>query len=256
MVVPALNEEHRLGSMLHGLRVYVAQNSLPVAVEVIVVDNDSTDATAEVAWAASTSELPVRVVRCAVRGKGAAVRAGVAATDADLVGYMDADGATSFAAIMSGLFELSLGAEVAIGSRAVFGSDVTARHRGVRKRGATLFRGLAARVVPGVSDTQCGFKLMSGRAARALCSEQSLTGFTFDVELLALAQRRGLVISEFPVTWTDIPGSTFSPARHGLSSFVGIARVAWRMRGVTGQDNVTILTQAATPALLEPLLEA
>ena len=96
IVIPAFNEERRLPRTLRELRRHVvAHRGVLGRVEVIVVDNASSDATAEVARAASSAALPVRVVHCARQGKGAAVRTGLLATDADLVGFMDADGANA-----------------------------------------------------------------------------------------------------------------------------------------------------------------
>src|SRR5689334_21725219 len=100
IVIPAYNEELRLPRTLRTLRRFVAQRrSFLGAVEVLVVDNGSTDRTAEVARAAATPALPVRVVACLERGKGAAVRAGLLASDAEVVAFMDADGATDLTAL-------------------------------------------------------------------------------------------------------------------------------------------------------------
>lgn len=249
LVIPAYNEELRLGSTLQSLGEFVARGEILVPVECIVVDNASDDATAAVAAAYSSALLPVRVVRCEVRGKGAAVRAGVAATDSDFVGFMDADGATELEALTEALRLLGTSADVAIASRAVEGADVTARHSRLRSLGATGFRSLAAKIVPGVQDTQCGLKVMRGPVARDLFANLTLTGFTFDVELLALARQRSLRVTEFPVVWRDIPGSTFTPARHGLTSFVDLARVAWRMRAAR-----TVTARPARLPFIEPVV--
>ena len=97
LIIPAFNEQNRLPSTLQSLRAYVLSTAgLPhPPLEVLVVDNGSTDRTAECALAMSTPAMPVRVLHCAEPGKGAAVRAGVAASTADVVGFMDADGANA-----------------------------------------------------------------------------------------------------------------------------------------------------------------
>lgn len=258
IVVPALNEAQRLPLTLRELRRHVlASRSLLGPVEVIVVDNGSTDETASVARAADSPAMPVRVVPGPVPGKGAAVRAGVAATDADIVGFMDADGATRMDALDEAWRLLAVGADVAIGSRAVAGSETDVRHQRVRERGAQLYRSCSARVVPGIRDTQCGFKVMRGDLARSLFADLRTTGFAFDVELLARARARGAAISEFPVVWADVPGSTFSPARHGLGSFLSLVAISWWLRrersaapaGVIGADPV--LELAPPPTALE-----
>ena len=216
---------------LRELRRYVLRVRAVVGpVEVIVVDNGSTDATAQVAAAADSPAMPVRVVRCETPGKGAAVRAGVAATDAAVIGFMDADGATRLDALEEAWRHLALGADIAIGSRAATGADTETRHSWLRDRGARTYRACTARVVPGVLDTQCGFKLMAGDLGRSLFSQLRTTGFSFDVELLARAHARGARVAEFPVVWTDVPGSTFDPLRHGAGSFAELARIAWWTR--------------------------
>lgn len=231
LIIPAYNEEHRLPSTLDTLRSHVlAANETPGPVEVIVVDNASTDRTAEVARAADTAVMPVRVVTCAVRGKGAAVRAGALVSTADVVGFLDADGATDLAALQAADRLLRTGADMAIGSRALPGSVTMERHSALRALGARVYRRLAAGIVPDVADTQCGFKVMYGDLARSVFADLRTSGFSFDVELLARARAQGAEIVEFPVVWKDVPGSTFVPALHGLASFGQLARISWQLQ--------------------------
>ncbi|CAB4706426.1 unannotated protein [freshwater metagenome] len=249
IVIPAYNEQDRLPRTLRELRRHVLR-CRPVTgpVEVVVVDNASTDATAALAAAADSPALPVRVVHCATPGKGAAVRAGIGATDAPVVGFMDADGATRLDAIDEAWRRLALGADVAIGSRSATGSWTEARHSWLRAGGARAYRHCTARIVPGVADTQCGFKLMRGDLGRSLFADLAATGFAFDVELLALARVRGARVEEIPVVWTDVPGSTFDPLRHGLGSFAELAAIAWRVRSARA-------VQPAVPPILQPVLQ-
>jgi glycosyltransferase involved in cell wall biosynthesis len=230
LVLPAFNEEARLPTTIRALRSTVAGGELAGTVRVIVVDNASTDRTGDVAIAENSAELPVELVSCQIRGKGAAVKAGVAGTTADIVGFMDADGATSLDALAASLRLLALGADAAIASRGLPESVTMVRTSVMRAVGAQAYRSWARRIVPGISDTQCGFKLMQGDLARRVFPQLVTRGFSFDVELLARLQREGAQIAEFGTTWVDVPGSTFSPARHGLESFAELASIRRLLR--------------------------
>jgi len=231
LIIPARNEELRLPATLRALREYAmspSENLEPI--EIIVVDNASTDRTAAVARAESSAGMPVRVVPCATPGKGAAVRAGVAASVAKVIGYLDADGATALDSIATAGQLLAHSADVAVGSRAMPGSTTTARHTRVRTLGAFVYRSLAGRLVPDIRDTQCGFKLMDGDLARRIFADTVADGFSFDVEVLGRARLAGARIVEFPVAWTDMPGSTFIPARDGLAAFRELAAIGSSLR--------------------------
>ncbi|KAA1417858.1 glycosyltransferase [Nocardioides humilatus] len=231
IVIPAYNEELRLPRTLRTLRRFIAQRHHHLGpIEVLVVDNGSTDRTAEVASAAATAAMPVRVVRCPVRGKGAAVRAGLLASDADVVAFMDADGATDLSALDEAIRRIRLGADVVIGSRGLVDSLADVRSCRTRTAGAALYRRLAGRLVSGIADTQCGFKVMRGDLARSVAQDLQARGFSFDVELLVRLRAEDARIVEIPVRWTDVPGSTFQPARHGAGAFTELAAIAWRTR--------------------------
>jgi dolichyl-phosphate beta-glucosyltransferase len=250
LVIPAYNEQARLPRTLRELRRHVRDlRSLARPVEVIVVDNASTDDTAAVALAADSAAMRVRVIDCPIPGKGAAVRAGIAVTDAPIVGFMDADGATRLDALEEACRRLALGADVAIGSRGAEGAHTAARHSWLRERGARTYRACTARVVPGIVDTQCGFKLMSGDLGRRVFADLRTEGFSFDVEMLARARAFGARIDEFPVTWTDVPGSTFDPLRHGAGSFANLALIAWQVRGTRAAAPVSLPTPVVVPAV-------
>lgn len=232
IVIPAYNECARLPRTLELLRLHVLASPSPVwaRVEAIVVDNGSTDDTVAVARRMNGPELSVAVVRCEERGKGAAVAAGVAASDAEFVGFMDADGAVGLDAVERAMACLLDGADAVVGSRVHPSSVISARHVAIRAVGASLYRGAAARVVPGIGDTQCGFKVMRGELGRRVFRDVRSTGFSFDVELLARLRDRGAEIVELPVDWQDIAGSTFRPVRHGASAFAELASIYWRTR--------------------------
>lgn len=230
LIIPAYNEELRLPRTLRELRRHLRGSSTTRDVEVVVVDNLSTDETVRAALEAARPGFPVRVVSCTTPGKGAAVATGMAVTDAPLVGFMDADGATCLDALDEAVRLITLGADLALASRATAGSVTDVRESRLREIGAARYRALTTRLVPGVADTQCGFKVMRGELGRALFAALRTEGFSFDVELLARAQASGARLVEFPVTWIDVPGSTFRPLRHGAGSFLELARIAWRLR--------------------------
>ncbi|MEU7527652.1 dolichyl-phosphate beta-glucosyltransferase [Saccharothrix sp. NPDC042600] len=221
VVVPVYNEERRLGASLLGLAMALSGT----AAEIVVVDNASTDGTVDVVRESSRVAVPVRLVHCPDRGKGAAVRAGVLAARGRYVGFCDADLAAGVDAVPGVLRRLRRGVDVVVGSRAHPRSDVRARHSVLRHVGAWAFRRAVSPIVPGIGDTQCGFKFFTADVARAVFEPLRTAGFSFDVEVLARAQRLGAVIEEVPVRWIDVPGSTFAPLRHGLRSFTDLRRV-------------------------------
>ena len=117
-----------------------------------------------------------------------------------------------------------------VGSRGLAASVVTVRHSAVRRGGAAVFRALARQVVPDTTDTQCGFKFFSGPLARAAALRLRTFGFAFDIELIAICQRLGATLTEIPVHWQDMPGSTFSVRRHSAAALRDVAAIWLRQR--------------------------
>ncbi|GGO69494.1 glycosyl transferase [Nonomuraea cavernae] len=203
---------------------------MPFPTAVIVVDNNSTDATAEIVRAWPEGTVPVRLIQCPVPGKGAAVRAGLLETHAPFVGFCDADMATDLDAIDVAFGLLLSGERVVVGSRAHTCSDVENRHSRVRELGAVGFRSLARVLVRGVNDTQCGFKFFDGALARQVAPRLRTPGFAFDVELLARCAELGAKVLEIPVQWRDMPGSRFSPTRHSAGILLELGRIWLTLR--------------------------
>jgi len=225
IVVPARNEARRLPDGLAALCRKVAQ--LPLSAAVLVVDSASTDGTAEVVRRWPLGPVPVRLLQSGRPGKGRAVRQGLLATSAPLVGFCDADMATDLATLDMVVRLLTAGTAMVVGSRAVPGSVVEDRHSAVRRAGAAAFRALAREIVPGATDTQCGFKFFSGPLVRTAAMHLRTTGFAFDIELIAICQRLGAQLTEIPVTWRDVPGSTFSVPQHSAATLWEMAAI-WR----------------------------
>ncbi|MDQ3197995.1 MAG: glycosyltransferase family 2 protein, partial [Verrucomicrobiota bacterium] len=201
IVVPAFNESRRLTDNLLTLLSYL-QTFRPNA-ELIVVDDGSTDGTAEVAEAlfARRPDVDARVLRSARnRGKGHAVRAGLLAARAPIVLFSDADLSTPITELPKIVEPIDAGeCDVVFGSRALDRSLIGQRQPWRREQGGKVFNGIV-RLLTGLpfSDTQCGFKAFRMEAARPVIEQAQIDGFGFDVELLFLAQRAGLRLLEVP----------------------------------------------------------
>jgi dolichyl-phosphate beta-glucosyltransferase len=248
LVLPAYNEESRLGLALDELFGYLrrrggppregtpASENLPDLIRVLVVDDGSLDGTAALVRARAEAADEVRragaggpwrgawldLLSVPHGGKGAAVQAGMLAADGDVVVFADADMATP-PDQLPGLVAALETADVALGSRIQpDGSDMRRTQPGFRRLLGKLFHALAAIWVTGpVRDTQCGFKGFSRAAAHDLFAQQKITSIVFDVELIYLARRRGYRIAIVPIQWFDRRGSRMQ-ARPGLA-----VRVAW-----------------------------
>ncbi len=245
-VVPAYNEEERLGDSLAKLIAYSAD--LPYAIEIIVVDDGSADRTAEIATAA-IADLPdglsAKLIKHEVnRGKGAAVRTGALAASSDVVLYLDADLSTQPNQTPKLLAALANGADIAIGSRIrPEGGDMRASQPAWRRVGGRMFAVLRRRLLlSDIEDTQCGFKALSRPAAQAIFSRQQLDGWAFDAELLYLAHRLGYNVVQVPIEWRHVEGSRFKlGAGSAYREVRDLVRVRWLHRGLAAveEDNQT-----------------
>ena len=194
-----------------------------------MVDDGSTDDTAAAASDAGRGWPAVRVLSLGQNtGKGAAVRAGMLAAVGARRLFTDADGATPIAELARLEVALDAGADVAIGSRAVRAASVTVRARPSRIVAGRVFNWLTGHLgLPGIVDSQCGFKAFTAEAADVLFPRLTTRGFGFDVELLLLARCRGLRIAEIAVNWEDQTGSKVGVLRHGPVMLWQVVR-AWR----------------------------
>lgn len=225
IVIPAFNEAGRLPSTLVRVGEFLTTATHLLPAEIVVADDGSRDGTAEIAGGFDVPDrVALRVVRLPLnRGKGAAVRAGIAASRGSWVLISDADLATPIEEIGA---LLASGADVAVGSRAVRRELIARRQPLPRDLLGRLFN-LALRLLglTTLSDTQCGFKLLEGELARRLAGELRLAGFAFDIELLARAARAGARIVEVPVRWFHVDDSRVRPIRHGLGMLLDALRV-------------------------------
>ena len=239
LVLPAFDEAERIGPALDELFGYLRRRgetardgapgaaSLPERIEVLVVDDGSTDGTADLVRARSEAtssgglEPDLRVLSVAHGGKGAAVRAGMLAATTDLIVFTDADMATppDMIPLLVDALETH---DVALGSRIQpDGSDMRKSQPWYRRMLGKTFHLLASIWVVGpVKDTQCGFKGFTRESAQDLFAKQRIQSIAFDVELIFLARKRGYRIAIVPIRWADRRGSRMR-ARPGLAMRVG-----------------------------------
>ncbi|TAK04891.1 glycosyltransferase family 2 protein [Patescibacteria group bacterium] len=224
-IIPAYNEAAAIGEALARVSAYAARLG---DWEIVIVDDGSTDATARIVGEAAAREPRIRLLRLPQnRGKGAAVRAGMAAATGEWRIFLDADLSTEPEAF-EGFRPYLSDHDVLIASRAVTGADLVARQPWWREKSGRVFN-LLVRLIVGLPfrDTQCGFKCFRAPAA-ALFQDVATDGWAFDVDVLARARRAGLRIIELPVRWRHDATTT---VRAG--ALFGIVRDLWRIRRLT-----------------------
>lgn len=225
VLIPARNEARRLPNTLERTVRYL--EAQPYSSSVVVVDNGSVDQTADLAARNWSERVPVYLTGCARPGKGAAVRRGFLTSRARFIGYMDADLATPIETL-DVVMPLLRDWPAVVGSRWVYGAVFANRRSVHRSVGGFVFRAMARRVLPGVADTQCGFKFFDGDLARAVAGRLCIDGFAFDVELLREVAGMGAPVKEVPVVWTDAGGSTLRMIRDGTRAAVDVHGLARR----------------------------
>ena len=250
VVIPAYNEETRIVPTLRDYLGYC--HATGRSVEVIVVDDGSLDRTSAVVNAVASEHPEMRLIRLAEnQGKGQAVRSGVVNAQGRLILFADADGAAPISEIERLEAAVAAGADVAIGSRALADDRVKVRARLHRRVIGRAFHCLVEMLtVPGVKDTQCGFKLFRGPVAHDLFSRMRIRGFSFDVELLMMAQRRKYTITEVPINWTHVPGSKVNLVTDSARMLRDLFVI--RGRYLSGQYNSPHLAPWVNPSVESP----
>lgn len=225
VVIPAYNEEKRLGRTLPVILGYLEKQSYTW--ELLVVNDGSRDRTADIVEGCCHGRVRL-ITNSPNRGKGYSIRRGMLEARGQWRLFSDADMSTPIEELDKFWQWTEQGYDVVIGSRGLPESDLEVRQPKSRELIGRVFNTIVQTfLVPGVSDTQCGFKLFSAKAAQEVFPKQTLHGFAFDVEILTMAHRLGFKIKEAPVKWVNDPGSKVSTL-NGMKGFIDLARLCMR----------------------------
>jgi dolichyl-phosphate beta-glucosyltransferase len=223
IIIPAHNEESRLPRTLEQIFQFLSQQSYTA--EVVVVENGSSDRTLELAQEFARIHQNLIVLHEERRGKGNAVQRGILEAHGEYRFICDADLSMPIEELEKFLPPTLTGFDVAIGSREAPGAirynEPNYRHFGGRAINL-LIRML---ILPGLNDTQCGFKCFHASTAESLFRQQTLTGWSFDIEILYLARRKKLRVREIPIQWYYDPESKVSAVRDALRMISDIFRI-------------------------------
>ena len=223
IIIPAYNEENRLPGTLEQVYRFLEKQSFPY--EVIVVENGSVDRTYAIAREFAERHESFHAIQNEARGKGRAIQRGVQEARGEYLFMCDADLSMPIEEVGKFIPPQMPDVDVAIASREAPGSvridEPQYRHITGRVFN-TMIRWL---VLPGLQDTQCGFKCVRAGVARDIFPYQTLTGWAFDVELLYIARRRGYRIIEIPIHWYFNADSKISVVRDSLRMFLDLLRI-------------------------------
>ena len=209
VIIPAFNEELRLPRTLDQVMTYLTKQSYRS--EVIVVNDGSTDNTAQVVQNRQPGSVPLKLLQhldSANHGKGESVKRGMLEACGECRLFMDADNSTTLDQVERFWDFLNKGCEVMIGSRA-HKESVIRRRQSILKELAGRIGNLLVQVlaVPGIHDTQAGFKMFTAEAAQNIFPKQTIKQWGYDIEILAIARTLGYKVCEIPITWLNAPGS-------------------------------------------------
>ena len=228
IVIPAFDEEERLGDSLHKIQAYISTQG--ILAEIVVVDDGSGDKTLQVATKtlAEHPEIQSQALRYDKnRGKGYAVRTGMTAARADIVLFSDADLSTPIEEMPKLVDPIRSGEfDVTFGSRAIDRSLIGTHQPWRREQGGKVMN-FVIRTMSRLpfSDTQCGFKAFDMRKFRPLLDVMTIDRFGFDVEFLFVANYHGLRLREIPVRWSNVEGSKVNVVRDTRRMFFELSQI-------------------------------
>lgn len=227
VIIPSYNEAKRLPLTLIDIDKHLSK--APFAYEIIVVDNNSKDATREIANRFSQIIKNVRVIECKIQGKGAAVRKGMLEAKGQIRLFTDADNSVSVDQFTKMIHFFHEGYDVVIGSRDVEGAKMEPPqpwYRILLGNLGNLF--IQFMLLKGIKDTQCGFKAFSKKAVEKIFPLVTINGWGFDVEVLSLAKKFGFKIKEVPVLWVNSAGSKVGPMAY-VNVLLEVIKIKLRM---------------------------
>jgi dolichyl-phosphate beta-glucosyltransferase len=231
VIIPAYNEEHRLPATLAKMLAFLDQQTY--SYEVIVVENGSLDQTYAVAQEFAGHHPNLHVLQEPLRGKGLAVKRGMLDACGEYRFMCDADLSMPVAEINRFLPPVLTGTDIAIASRESPGA-VRYNEPAYRHFVGRIFNGMIRLLaLPGLHDTQCGFKCFRDYVAEDLFRHQTLTGWSFDVEVLFIAKQRGYRIVELPIPWFFNPDSKVKVLRDSFKMALDLITI--RMKGLRGE---------------------
>ncbi len=226
IVIPAYNEEVRLPTSLQKIAAFL--NGQSYSAEVIIVENGSSDQTYAIAQEFAKKNPLFQALHIEERGKGIAVKTGILAARGDYRFICDTDLSMPIEEVNSFLPPVLQNIDIAIASREA---------PGAQRIGEPVYRHFIGRVfngfvklmaLPGLQDTQCGFKCFSAKAVEKLFPLQTIHGWTFDVEVLFLARKFGYAIHEVPIHWYFDPHSKVKFMRDSLHMAGDLIRIRWK----------------------------
>lgn len=227
IIIPAYNEEKRLPATLESVSNFFTDKRMPF--EIIIVDDGSTDNTAAIVNQYASRHLHTRLIVNKInKGKGFAIKTGVLAATGELILINDADGSSPIEEVDRLRAAIEDGAQLAIGSRAK--PDSTRKVNALPYRtyiGNTFNRIVQSLLLPGIYDTQCGFKLFKKDIARNIFSLSTIDGYAFDVEILYLARLNKYRIDEISINWNNVPGSKVNVFVDSLKMLVEVLKISW-----------------------------
>ncbi len=232
IIIPCYNEGKGIGSNLLLIENYLSTKG--ITYEILVVVDGSTDDTLEIVTALKDTATNLHVIENPDnRGKGYAVRRGLLRAHGDLCLFLDADGSTSINHLDIFLPEFDQGYDVVIGTRRLKGAQILVHQPLYREITGCLGNWLI-RAVLGLwsyRDTQCGFKMLTGKAAQMVAGQMRVDRFGFDFELIALAEKAGFNIKQLPVTWVNDRESSvsFFGPNGIIQVFSDLFKIRWRL---------------------------
>lgn len=224
VVIPAYNEETRIEKTLREIQHYLS--SAGYSFEIIVIDDGSKDKTSCIVEKFNNIILLKNEKNY---GKGYSVKRGILKACFDYILFTDADLSTPIKEVEKLLYYLKNNYDIAIGSRALKESKIISPQKKAREKAGKLFNVLVRRLlVPGIYDTQCGFKCFKKEAAKNIFSRGKICGFSFDVEALYIAKKLGYNIKEVPVIWENSLPSRVNILKHPLQMILELVKIKYR----------------------------